>query len=241
MSPCIPIGEISVAAGTELPERIPNDHYPTPEYTVLSAFRKLSELTDAYYPERKFSLLDPGAGDGIWGNVARQLWRRITLYGVELRDIPQPEGYDLWDCPFDFVERSVRYHTTFDLIIGNPPFAQAEAFIRSSLALLRPEGWLMFLLREGFVGSQKRQKGLFRELPYCHKAVCTKRPIFYGSNSKPIEYAIFFWKKDWQGIATESRLRSYSLADVQGYMNQRYLNAAEQPNQAPYWTSTLLP
>ena len=241
MSPCIPIGEISVAAGTELPERIPLDHYPTPDYTVLSAVRKLLELTPDYPSHQKFGILDPGAGDGIWGQIAREIWPKATIYGVELRDVDKPTSYDLWDCPSEFVSRSVRYHTTFELVIGNPPFAHAEEFIVNSLNLLRTNGWLMFLLREGFVGSQKRQRGLFQDHPYCHKAICTKRPRFYGTNSKPIEYAVFYWQKGWRGLATESRMRTYSLNDVQTYAQQRWEGKAEKLNLDAYVTPTLVP
>lgn len=241
MSPCIPIGEISVAAGTELPDRIPLDHYPTPDYTVLSAYHKLLELTSDYPVHGRFGILDPGAGDGIWGQIAREMWPKATIYGVELREVKQPTAYDLWDCPSEFVSRSVRYQTVFELVVGNPPFASAEEFIVASLERLRPGGWLMFLLREGFVGSQKRQRGLFKTYPYCHKAIATKRPKFYGTNSKPIEYAVFYWLKGWNGLATESRLRSYSLMDVKEYMQQRWEQNEERPNLKPYVTPTLLP
>jgi hypothetical protein len=44
---CIPIGEISVSAGTPLPVRDPDDHYRTPIHTMLSTYNKLFYLTDS--------------------------------------------------------------------------------------------------------------------------------------------------------------------------------------------------
>lgn len=200
MSGCIPIGEISVAAGTLLPERDPDDLYRTPEHTILSTYHTLLEMDRRFHPDAQIHLLDPGAGDGRWGALARGVWPFARIIGVERRDETPHPDYNDWmigDYPEIGGNRDV------DLIIGNPPFRYCEQFIAHGLTQVRRSGWVVFLLRLGFAGSQKRRDGLFRVNPPRLVSVCSKRPSFSGDGrTKPIEYAVYFWQRGYNGPTT---------------------------------------
>jgi hypothetical protein len=202
VSTCIPIGEISVAAGTPLPPRDPDDYYRTPVYTIRSTYNKLFELMPALNDQRsRLSILDPGAGDGCWGEVARDIWPEAKICGVERRPVSPHNCYNEW-LVGDYPEVGGQ-DRMFDLIIGNPPFKYCQQFISAGLNQLEYGGFLVFLLRLGFAGGQRRRDGLFTKNPPRLVAVCSKRPSFSGDGrTKPIEYAMFFWQRGYKGATT---------------------------------------
>lgn len=144
-------------------------------------------------------ILDVGAGAGVWGRAARSRWRTAELIGVELRDVPPPDAYDEW-ITGDFLAAAPEL-PPFDLVMGNPPYGQAEAFIRAGLSLLKPGGELLFFLRLSFREGQERCRGLFREHRLAELAVCDRRPIFYGDGKKNgmTAFAFYRWKIGWMG------------------------------------------
>jgi hypothetical protein len=99
----------------------------------------------------------------------------------------------------------------FGLVIGNPPFKVAEEHVLHSLELLKPGGYLAFLLRLGFLGSFRRAVGLWSRPGLLHVAPIAPRPSFYskarlrkterrsGSNDKS-EYALFLWRAGYAGF-----------------------------------------
>lgn len=142
-------------------------------------------------------ILDVGAGAGVWGTAARARWKRAELIGVELRELPRPDVYDEWIVG-DFAEAAPELGT-FDLVMGNPPYRHAEAFIRAGLSLLAPGGELLFLLRLSFREGINRNRGLFREYPLAELSVCDRRPKFHSQKNGSIAFGFFRWVKDWQG------------------------------------------
>ena len=113
------------------------DYYRTPEGHVAAAL--------ALVPGTPAAILDPGAGDGAWGQAARSLWPAARIAGVEVRDVRQPAAYDEWHTgPFAQVAPSL---PLVDLVMGNPPYREAEEFVRLSLSCLRFGGCALFLLR----------------------------------------------------------------------------------------------
>src|SRR5258707_7983040 len=74
------------------------------------------------------SILDVGADDGRWGSAAKARWPLARLSGVELREVDPPLGFNRWYTG-DFLE-GAKWMPYYDLIIGNPPYAIAEAAIR---------------------------------------------------------------------------------------------------------------
>jgi hypothetical protein len=193
--------------------RDPHDFYPTLTGYVRAA---LSLLPVGYTPE---TILDPGAGTGVWGQVARERWPHAWIEGVEVRSTPHPDAYDVW-----FIGDLARYThpPMIDLVIGNPPYKLAEQFVRRSLDLLLPSGYLVFLLRLGFLEGQDRnftaeekaelvkkgkrfksmETGLLRAHPPQAVGVYVQRPSFIGGGTDMTAYAAFVWQKGWSGTTT---------------------------------------
>jgi hypothetical protein len=179
----------------QLRPRDPHDHYPTPLPLCQHALREYS------YPRGVTSILDPGAGTGVWGVAARDCYPNADIVGYELRDAPQPPAYTHW-IQGDYLSSEAA--PLFDLIIGNPPYTLAEPFIRRALRQLKPAGSLIFLLRLAFLAGQDRGRGLWRDYPPAHIGVCSRRPSFTGNGkTDATDYAIFVWRAGWQG---ETRL-----------------------------------
>lgn len=184
---------LGIVTDKPLPDRREADFYPTDAGTVRSALR---EIACGLNPR---SILDPGAGDGAWGRVARAVWPHSRIAGVEIRDVPKPEEYDGWFCPVDFLTKPV-YPGGYDLVMGNPPYAQAEAFVRKGAEYLRPGGMLVYLLRLAFLEGQRRRDGLFVEFPPEAVYVCSKRPSFTGDGrTNATAFGVFVWSEGFVG------------------------------------------
>jgi hypothetical protein len=178
--------------GVDLRERHPFDFYPTNQAHVEAAFNL---LPSHFAPEK---VLDPGMGMGVFGKEAKKRWTDSFVVGVELNnDMPLHNWYD-WNIRGDFL--SIPFDDRFDLVIGNPPYGEAEAFVRRSLALLRPDGWLIFLLRLSFAESVTRFLMFTHEAPPFSVVTCSDRPSFTGDGKTDSSaYAYFVWQKGYQG------------------------------------------
>lgn len=110
-------------------------------------------------------------------------WER---YAWRLWASQQPQYYDT--------------DTWFDLIVGNPPYADAEEFVRESMRYLRHGGVLAYLLRLAFLEGQDRSAGLWREFPAHTVAVASKRPSFTGNGkTDATAYAMYYFVKGYDG------------------------------------------
>ncbi len=179
----------------------PYDYYPTPLYFVTSALQIIQQTCTT--PER---ILDPGAGAGVWGIGARQLWPGAFIHGIEMRqDARKPSAYDLWTHA-DF--REWETDIVYDLVIGNPPYgvcagerdrSLAERFVRKSLTSVRDGGVVFFLLKSVFTEGQERGYGLFREMPplaiYQSVRRIPFRPETKGNKTNTVAYSLFLWEK----------------------------------------------
>ena len=193
----------------------PDDVYNTPEIVVKSAFRDIlpRHLMDA--PER---ILDPGAGNGVWGIVARQHYRDAFIQGIELRNLPNPDAntYDrAWEAGRDFL--SDMWIPDTDLVIGNPPYGATggkrdrllcEKFIRKGLSLLRPGGTLAFLLKTVYLEGIERGRGLFTQHRPAAVYVSSRR-IHFRLNGKGakgtnnVSYSLFVWENRARPVGGE--------------------------------------
>lgn len=182
--------------------RDPKDHYPTDPRIVRAALRRYGPAPGYPGPrDPSFTILDTGAGSGVWGAVARQFYPAAGIGAVDIspRPVDLPWGiYHEW--------RQEDYLTApyggggFGMVIGNPPFCLAERFVRKSIHLLADGGLLIYLLRLYFAGSQKRARGLFAEFPPHVIATLVGRPSWTQNNKTDAdEYAIWVWRKGYAG------------------------------------------
>lgn len=195
-----------ITTDKETRPRDKDDHYPTPPELCRAAIRTLPR------PLAPRLVLDPGCGDGVWG---RALLDQIDLHvnpmpqlvGVDVRNIARPLGYtDVYRG--DFMKIGDVLRRDYDLIIGNPPYKLAEAFIRKSLTLLADGGTLMLLLRLAFLEGQERGDGLWRESPPFRVDVCARRPSFTRNRrTDATAYMVATWRKGWAGETTLGWLR----------------------------------
>lgn len=182
-----------------------NDFYPTPLGHARAA---LAFWRDRLWDGRLeiHRALDPGCGSGIWGQALRiELGNQTWLMGCDIRsDLGIKGWYDLVYDRCDFTAAGFRpVGGAFDLVIGNPPFSHAEAFVRKSLTLVRTGGWVAFLLRQNFSGSGARIP-LWGAMPYKARANFSNRPSFTNNGrTDASEYSMYFWQRGWQDVPRE--------------------------------------
>lgn len=185
-----------ITTDKQMRPRDQHDFYPTP-LAVASAALELIPQTNQY------RVLDPGAGTGVWGQAAHKRYPNAWIAGVELRNVLPNGYYTCWYQERDYLDPLLML-PQFDLIIGNPPYKHAEAFIRRSFEVLNDGGCILFLLRLAFLEGQARARGLYREFPLKEVHVLSARPSFIPEGEKAgrtdaTAYAIFIWEKGWTG------------------------------------------
>ena len=172
------------------------DFYPTPPDFVRAKLKKL-------VTREPFLVIDPGAGDGVWGIELRKLYPNTFLIGVENADVPRPEGYNSWVRGSYFDPFGIVYNSPcVDLIIGNPPYSLAYEFIDKSLEILSPGGTLVFLLRLAFMESKTRYLKYYScGLNPKYILPSVQRIPFIPGTSKTDDtaYAVFVWEKGFVG------------------------------------------
>ena len=181
---------IIIRKDTPLPERMSDDLYET-ERTLIHA------TLQRFLPGTAKSILDPGAGDGRWGQIAGEYLPEAWITGVELRLRPRPAGFSEWHDEQDYLTWETG--SLYSVICGNPPFFLAEEFVRKSWELLAPGGVMFFLLRLAFMEGVDRHNHLWREIWPFEVAVCSRRPSFYGGKTNGTAHAVFCWKKGFDG------------------------------------------
>lgn len=176
-------------------DRDPYDFYPTPITHVDAAIKHIlfGYRENKDYP---FSVLDPGAGNGIWGERLRLVCPNANITGVELREENPHKDYNAW-----FTENFFTFDNKekYNIIIGNPPFNKPyknsiEKFIYKGLELLKPNGIMIFLHLTSFLNGQARAKSLFKNSPPRSVWLCSKRPSFTPDGKTGTrEYAFSVW------------------------------------------------
>ncbi len=196
------------------PDRRQNDFYPSPLPCVL---RTVQALPRAAIPTSPV-VVDVGAGGGVYGQAVRQIIPDATIWGVELVEsarwwkrefgiTPDYSAYnrviygDFTEIDQDFEDLGVD-DLGIDLVIGNPPYSIDEAAVRFGMRLLRPGGWMAYLLPASFNAGQGRYDHFYTCRPLAPVAVLTlvTRPSFFvsakGSTTDMKEYVWVIWRND---------------------------------------------
>lgn len=138
--------------------------------------------------------LEPSAGNGAIIRAVRRL-RPGQVFGAVESDPRRWKGLRALDValrPLDFLVLMPPQRGRWDLCIGNPPYTQAEAFVRKGLTLARE---VVYLLRLGFLAGQKRA-ALYREHGTPDVYVLPRRPSFTGRGTDSADYAWMRWTAD---------------------------------------------
>lgn len=173
-------------------KRRKSDYYVTPveeiEKFLNHIYKDDSHVTQAMNK----NMLDPCAGGDKDHPMSYLTAFKNTNIGsfLETIDIRQ-------DSRAYIKEDYLNYNTEreYDIIISNPPFRDALDFIKKSLNDVRDEGYVIYLLRLNFFGSQKRFKFWQKNMPL-YTYVHHKRMSFTDEGgTDSIEYAHFVWQK----------------------------------------------
>lgn len=169
--------------------RRPLDKYTTPDALALACCRVLDEV--GLRPE---SVIDAGCGGGAFLRAIKATWPRALLTGVDVS--PECDGPgDVYAA--DFIHG--RFGSGNQAVISNPPYDRAEAFVRRAIELVRPGGYVAFLLRLSFLASQERI-GLYRKHPVGFLWPIAGRPSFTGDGKTDgAEYGLVVWTKLGRG------------------------------------------
>lgn len=177
-----------------VPKRRAHDFYETPREFCDLALAQLPTWSQVEYGH--LHILDPGCGTGVWGQAALARWPNAIVDGVEIRDVPLPDGYR-YRYAGDF--RLMDHGLDYDLIIGNPPFYCAEAFVRGGLANLKADGLMHYLLPLRFLEGKSRMKGLFRKTPPRVVTIAGRVSFSGDKRTNATAYALYTWQQGWQG------------------------------------------
>ena len=170
-----------------LRDREPNDFFPTPKEIIRAVLKDYSEKHS-----RPATILDPGCGEGVWGEVAKEFWPNALIAGVDIRDVPRNPAYDIWHNNTDFLTYKFT-PANCDLVIGNPPFKYAEQFLEKCI-----DTNVIFLLRASFLESKKRYDKYYSGGVFIPSEVkiSTRRISFTGNKkSDNTMYGIYYWLK----------------------------------------------
>lgn len=202
------MGKARYKTDKELPNRDPNDFYPTDPELVRAALLKYGPTLAPTH------ILDIGAGTGVWGEVAKDLWPCAKITGVELQAKPCHPAYDYWFDQVDFRNFEPPTGHWYDLIIGNPPFDGVnyrpplwEQLFFHAWSMLRPikrnhPASIIWLLPLDITTGIKRYKRLWLKYPMFTHAPCIPRPSHNGDGSRKTafrEEGIALWHKNWDG------------------------------------------
>ena len=159
------------------------DRYYTPQALADAVVTSLArDLGDISYG----SCLEPHSGKGAFVRALRAHGAaRVVTCDVDPEAV---RGDFHHEQLFETVETVER----FDLIVGNPPFGDAERQIEKALSLLTPTGTLAFLLPLQFWGSMGRAEWWKGRKPSSVKVV-RPRPSFTGDGSDFREIALWTW------------------------------------------------
>lgn len=185
-------------------ERRARDAYFTPVPLARAIVARLAEVLPA-----PSSVLEPSAGAGAFMDAAATSWPTARVAGVDI----EPRRTSIARGNFLSTECAP---AECALVLGNPPYIEAEAFVRRALDVVAPGGHVAFLLRAGFLHGKKRgawvQKHLRLYIPLA------ERPSFTDDGrTDASEYSVFVWRRDhdWPPmIAAPLFWRSPAPSDV---------------------------
>lgn len=154
------------------------------------------------------TVVEPSAGHGPFVRAARREFPGACVIAVDVDPAKEPQLREAG--AHIVVIRDWRHYaraatvTGPTLVIGNPPFREAEAHIRDALAWMRDGDTLAFLLRLNLLGSRSRLP-LWNATPLAEVIPVVPRPSFTGGGSDATEYAVFRWVKGHTGPTTLAR------------------------------------
>jgi len=176
-------------------ERAEFDTYLTPDALALTLTRRLA----ADFSLQPRTVLEPSVGGGAFVRAVRSVWgSRPYVAGVDLRNVPECGADGVMCGDFLSYPGENGLASSPPLIIGNPPFCDAEAHTRHALSLRPSGGVVAFLLRLAFLESATRVP-FWQENRPARVYVLSERPSFTGGGTDSCAYGFFVWQEGHAG------------------------------------------
>lgn len=196
-------------------QRIEHDYYRTEPAEIrkfLKAWRDTDPRVGVLLDDPATRILDPSAG----GNVAPVEWvmkrdkhgtpQKVMEIPITGMAYPEALGRSITtmdireDSPAQFCRDYLNDPLPMDgppeIIITNPPFNLAMDFLRHSLVMVAPGGYVVFLLRLNFFGSKERNPflrgGNMPQGVFPHSKRMSFTP---DGGTDSIEYGHMIWRK----------------------------------------------
>lgn len=187
-------------------KRRDKDLYETPQDCALAICTRLEAVLKLGDDPR---IIEPSAGSGSFVRAIRAVWPKSMLLAVDLH----PENARPLHKAGATSYASGRWQTQdvggfgADLIVGNPPFSEAEEHIAHALNVVSPAGFVAMLLPASFLSSQGRCRRLwtpqepgsligFGGVRYVFPLA--ERPSFTDDGATDMsEYLCIVWKRNF--------------------------------------------
>lgn len=169
------------------------DRYYTPDPVASRCVAALRIPTPA-------RVLEPSIGAGAFARAVAAYWPGSPIDGIDA----DPLAAGLGALPVtrqrvgDFLEMDpidlrVRQYA---LIVGNPPFRDAEEHVRRALSIVQRGGTVAFILRLAFLASAGRRP-LWRQHAPSEVWILPERPSFTDDGKTDgADYAFYVWGPD---------------------------------------------
>jgi hypothetical protein len=170
------------------------DKYYTPDWLI----DELVEIIKGHELPEGMKILEPACGSG---SIVKKLKEALPEAMLWYYDISPDEEFECLTIDFFDVKPKERY----DMVVTNPPYKEAERFIKHALKMVPDGGLVIMLLRVNFFGGQKRAEWLIENPPLeCH--ITVRRPRFRGKGTDACEYGWFVWRKGHKPNFTKTYL-----------------------------------
>lgn len=164
------------------------DFYPTPTNVIRDLFNNFD------LEEYGNKILEPGAGNGNFICVLKELYPKKHITAIEIREEEKESLSKLSNEVKIENFLNTSNNQKYNIIIGNPPYSKAIEFIEKAFDLLDDNGILIFLLRTAFLESKSRYE-FWQKNPLSRLYTLSKRPSFTGKSTDSSSYSWFMWDK----------------------------------------------
>lgn len=182
-----------------------HEFYPTP--------RPYIELLAHYEDLTGTRFLEPAAGDGRIAEFVTA--EEIVFVDITRRELVVEPTKFHETCFIALTPKLRAQSPPFDLIVTNPPFSMALAFVKLSLSLLAPGGKACFLMRANFFHSHARYR-FNRTHPPKREYRLAKRPKFRYGRSDSWDYSWFVYEHGHRGWTGTRAICVEDLEPTQG-------------------------
>jgi len=163
------------------------DRYYTPDACALECCRYLRDV----HRLNPRTILEPSSGMGAFVRAANEIWPAAMVISVDLDPDSTADwpGVDALDLPEDL---------RVDLVLGNPPYSAALAFVALGLRCLEPSGAVAYLLSSVWqAGTKERKELLLGPLRPTRSVRLMPRPKFRErAGTASVEYDLVVWAPD---------------------------------------------